>query len=67
VREPLPFLRLIPTGGIDRSNIKDYLHNGAFAVGVGGNLIDKQLVAARDWAALTDRARAFAEAAKLSS
>ena len=23
VREPLPFLRLIPTGGIDRSNIKD--------------------------------------------
>jgi 2-dehydro-3-deoxyphosphogluconate aldolase / (4S)-4-hydroxy-2-oxoglutarate aldolase len=63
VREPLPFLRLIPTGGIDRSNIKAYLENGAFAVGVGGNLVDKQLVAARDWTALTDRAREFTRAA----
>ncbi len=63
VREPLPFLRLIPTGGIDHSNIKAYLENGAFAVGVGGNLVDKQLIAARDWAALTDRAREFTRAA----
>jgi 2-dehydro-3-deoxyphosphogluconate aldolase / (4S)-4-hydroxy-2-oxoglutarate aldolase len=63
VREPLPFLRLIPTGGIDRSNIKAYLENGAFAVGVGGNLVDKQLIAARDWTALTDRAREFTRAA----
>ncbi len=63
VREPLPFLRLIPTGGIDRSNIAAYLKNGAFAVGVGGKLVDKQLVAERAWAALTDRARELAQAA----
>ena len=63
VREPLPFLRLIPTGGLDHSNIKAYLENGAFAVGVGGNLVDKQLIAARDWAALTDRARELTQAA----
>ena len=63
VREPLPFLRLIPTGGIDRGNINDYLKNGAFAVGVGGNLVDKQLAAARNWAALTDRARELTQAA----
>jgi 2-dehydro-3-deoxyphosphogluconate aldolase / (4S)-4-hydroxy-2-oxoglutarate aldolase len=63
VREPLPFLRLIPTGGIDRNNIEEYLKQGAFAVGVGGNLIDKQLIAARDWTALTERARAFMQVA----
>jgi len=63
VREPLPFLRLIPTGGVDRSNLKEYLENGAFAVGVGGNLVDKQLIAARDWAALTARAQDFTRAA----
>lgn len=67
VREPLPFLRLIPTGGIDRANIGDYLKHGAFAVGVGGNLVDKQLVAAHDWVALTDRAQAFAEAAQAAA
>jgi 2-dehydro-3-deoxyphosphogluconate aldolase/(4S)-4-hydroxy-2-oxoglutarate aldolase len=63
VREPLPFLRLIPTGGIDRNNLKDYLNNGAFAVGVGGNLVDKHLIAARAWAALTTRARELMHAA----
>ncbi len=63
VREPLPFLRLIATGGIDRGNLKAYLDNGAFAVGVGGNLVDKQLIAARDWSALADRASEFARAA----
>ncbi len=62
VREPLPFLRLIPTGGIDLDNLAAYLKSGAFAVGVGGKLADRQLIAARDWAALTDRARAFAQA-----
>jgi len=63
VREPLPFLRLIPTGGIDRGNIKDYLKNGAFAVGVGGTLVDRQWVAERNWAALTARARELTQAA----
>jgi len=63
VREPLPFLRLIPTGGLDRSNVKEYLKNGAFAVGLGGSLVDKQLAAARAWAALTDRARELIQAA----
>ncbi len=63
IREPLPFLRLIPTGGIDRGNLQDYLKNGAFAVGVGGSLVDKALIAARDWAALTDRARELTQAA----
>lgn len=63
VREPLPFLRLIPTGGIDLHNIGAYLKSGAFAVGVGGSLVDKQLVAVRAWAALADRAREFRQAA----
>ena len=67
VREPLPFLRLIPTGGIDRDNLKDYMQNGAFAVGVGSNLIDKQLVAAHDWGALAARAQAWMQALQIQA
>ncbi len=63
VHEPLPSMRLIPTGGIGSTNINDYLQNGAFAVGVGGNLVDKQLIATRDWAALTQRAWELRQAA----
>lgn len=56
---PLPDVRFIPTGGIDLDNAADYLKAGAAALGVGSSLIDKKLVAARDWDALTERARRF--------
>ena len=62
VREPLPFLKLMPTGGIGIDNIAAYLQAGAFGVGVGGNLVDKQMVAARDWAGLYAKAQAFIKA-----
>ena len=66
VHEPLPFLRLIPTGGIDLENVGAYLENGAFAVGLGGNLVNKQLIAARDWAALTDLASEYLRVTHMS-
>ncbi|HQQ69060.1 MAG TPA: bifunctional 4-hydroxy-2-oxoglutarate aldolase/2-dehydro-3-deoxy-phosphogluconate aldolase [Alicycliphilus sp.] len=62
LREPMPFLKLMPTGGIDASNIAAYLNAGAVAVGVGSALVDRDIVARRDWAALTARARALVAA-----
>jgi len=59
VREPLPLLRLIPTGGIDLDYIAAYLKAGVFAIGVGGNLVNKQLIAAKDWRALTQLAERY--------
>jgi 2-dehydro-3-deoxyphosphogluconate aldolase/(4S)-4-hydroxy-2-oxoglutarate aldolase len=32
---PMPFLRLMPTGGVDFDNFTDYLRAGAVAVGMG--------------------------------
>jgi 2-dehydro-3-deoxyphosphogluconate aldolase/(4S)-4-hydroxy-2-oxoglutarate aldolase len=61
---PLPQVKFIPTGGIDLSNAADYIKAGASALGVGGSLVDKKLVAAGDWAALTDRARKFTDVVK---
>lgn len=67
VREPLPFLRLIPTGGIDLDNIAAYLKAGVFAIGVGGNLVNKQLIAAKDWTKLSELADQYARAARQGS
>lgn len=36
IRGPLGHIRIIPTGGIDSSNAREYLDAGAVAVGVGG-------------------------------
>jgi len=57
VLAPLPFLRLMPTGGVEVGNAFDYLQAGAFCVGLGGRLVDDELVAAGDRAGLVARAR----------
>lgn len=44
VLAPMPFLRLVPTGGIGVENARDYLAAGAVALGIGGNLISKKAV-----------------------
>lgn len=62
LREPLPFLRLMPTGGVDESNLTAWLDAGACAVGLGGSLIDKKAVAAGDWKGVEERAHRIAAA-----
>ncbi len=59
LREPLPDLKLMPTGGVNLDNTAEYIKNGAIAVGVGGNLVDKQLIATHNWNALTEKAAAY--------
>jgi 2-dehydro-3-deoxyphosphogluconate aldolase/(4S)-4-hydroxy-2-oxoglutarate aldolase len=62
VLAPLPHLKLMPTGGVDLENVGQYLKNGAFAVGLGSNLVDERIIAAGDWAALTAKANAYVRA-----
>ncbi|MGB3330453.1 MAG: bifunctional 4-hydroxy-2-oxoglutarate aldolase/2-dehydro-3-deoxy-phosphogluconate aldolase [Thermomicrobiales bacterium] len=62
VRGPLPQVRLIPTGGVNLQNAGDFIRAGAAAIAVGSNLVDAKTVHARDWATLTERARAFVSA-----
>jgi 2-dehydro-3-deoxyphosphogluconate aldolase/(4S)-4-hydroxy-2-oxoglutarate aldolase len=60
VLAPMPFLRLVPTGGVTPENAAEWLRAGAAAVGLGSALVDPRLVEAGDWAALTERARRLA-------
>src|SRR5699024_1925530 len=61
VLNALPFLRLMPTGGIDQTNLGAYLASGVEAVGVGGNLIDAKVIGAQDWAAVTQTAASYTQ------
>lgn len=56
ILEPLPFLRLMPTGGVNAQNMLDYFRAGAFAVGVGGSLFDQAAIAGGDYHRITERA-----------
>jgi 2-dehydro-3-deoxyphosphogluconate aldolase/(4S)-4-hydroxy-2-oxoglutarate aldolase len=58
VLAPLPFLKLVPTGGVGAENARAYLDAGAAALGIGGNLVPKAAVASGDFAQITAVARA---------
>lgn len=58
VLAPLPFLKLVPTGGVGPENARDYLAAGAAAVGIGGNLIAKAAVEAGAFDQITAAAQA---------
>jgi 2-dehydro-3-deoxyphosphogluconate aldolase/(4S)-4-hydroxy-2-oxoglutarate aldolase len=57
VKAPMPFLNLMPTGGVSLTNAGDWIRAGACAVGVGSALLDKKAIAAEDYAQLTANAR----------
>ncbi len=44
IKAPMPFVELMPTGGVDDTNVKEWFKSGAYAAGFGGYLtkgIDK--------------------------
>ena len=59
VKAPLPQVDLIPTGGVDIDTATDFIRAGASAVGVGGALVDKQIIASSDWKRLTQKTEEF--------
>ncbi|MDA8287409.1 MAG: bifunctional 4-hydroxy-2-oxoglutarate aldolase/2-dehydro-3-deoxy-phosphogluconate aldolase [Actinomycetota bacterium] len=56
LREPLPDIALVPTGGVGIEDAADYLRAGALAVGLGGQLLG-DAVRGGDLVALAERAR----------
>ena len=46
--QPLPMLRLVPTGGVSLDTAPGYLEAGAIAVAMGGGLIDADALRAND-------------------
>jgi 2-dehydro-3-deoxyphosphogluconate aldolase / (4S)-4-hydroxy-2-oxoglutarate aldolase len=40
LRGPFPHVRLIPTGGVNAANAGEFIAAGAFALGVGADLVD---------------------------
>ena len=55
LRAPMPWSRLMVTGGVkpERDNLSAWFKAGATCVGMGSNLFPKDAVAAGDWARIT--------------
>ena len=59
VRAPLSHVRLIAVGGIHDGNMKDYLNAGVCGFGIGSNIVDKKLIEANDYSAITALAKKY--------
>lgn len=62
LRGPFPDAPLMPTGGVNPSNLAEWFSAGALAVGAGGDLVSAAALASGDWLAITETARAFVAA-----
>ena len=50
---PLDETEYVAIGGVNRENMTEFLRNGCLGVGLGSNVVPKEIVAARDWEAAT--------------
>ena len=64
VKAPLSHINFLAVGGVNLDNIKDYLSAGVCGFGIGTNIIDKNLVKAKDFEGITELARKYVEAVK---
>ena len=62
LRGPFPDVPLVPTGGVDLDNAADFIRAGAAAIGVGSELVSRELLARGDFAAIATRAERFVSA-----
>lgn len=59
ITAPLSHIRLLAVGGIDENNISDYFGLGVKGFGIGGNLVNKSLLAKGDYEAIAKLASRY--------
>lgn len=62
LKGPFPNIKMIPTGGVNLSNAADYMKAGAFALGVGSDLVETAALKNSDSRRITELARQFLQA-----
>ena len=59
VKAPLPQIEMIPTGGVSLATAAEFLEAGAFALGVGADLVDTKAIAQGHPETITENARKY--------
>ncbi len=59
VKAPLPQVEMIPTGGVSQATAAEFLEAGAFALGVGADLVNLKAIAEGKAETITENARKY--------
>lgn len=60
---PLSHIPLAAVGGVTPENLHEFMNVGVNCFGIGGNLVNRSLVSNRDFKGVTERGKAFRNAA----
>ncbi|WP_143760981.1 bifunctional 4-hydroxy-2-oxoglutarate aldolase/2-dehydro-3-deoxy-phosphogluconate aldolase, partial [Clostridium haemolyticum] len=64
IKDPIPQVPIMPTGGVSLDNVKEWIKNGCVAVGVGGTLTSGAKTG--NYQLITETAKKFIEEVKTS-
>jgi 2-dehydro-3-deoxyphosphogluconate aldolase/(4S)-4-hydroxy-2-oxoglutarate aldolase len=59
IRGPMPFVRFMLSGGVNLSNISEYLSVRASCILIGSSILKKEFVTAEDWDSITELSKRF--------
>lgn len=62
LKAPLPQVELLPTGGVSLKTVAEFIAAGAFALGVGADLVDLAALRKGEASAITEKARQYVAA-----
>lgn len=65
IKAPLSHIKLLAVGGINESNITEYLNAGVCGFGIGSNIVSKKLVDENNYEAITQLAKKYVSAVRL--
>jgi 2-dehydro-3-deoxyphosphogluconate aldolase / (4S)-4-hydroxy-2-oxoglutarate aldolase len=67
IKGPCPWTSIMPTGGVEPTveNLREWFEAGVTCVGIGSNLITKELIVKKDWKGLTKRVAGAVKVARM--
>jgi 2-dehydro-3-deoxyphosphogluconate aldolase/(4S)-4-hydroxy-2-oxoglutarate aldolase len=67
IKGPCPWTSIMPTGGVEPTvdNLREWFEAGVTCVGIGSNLITKEIIQKKDWEGLSKRVNAAIKIAKM--
>ena len=67
IKGPCPWTSIMPTGGVEPTveNLREWFEAGVTCVGIGSNLITKEIIQKKDWKGLTKRIAGAVKVARM--
>ena len=64
IKAPLSHIKLLAVGGINESNMSEYLKAGISGFGVGSCIVNKKMLDQNDWSGITELSKKYVNALK---